>query len=241
MSNAPYLLPKVRGGLRLGHGRMLDHVMLDGLEDAYDIAPDGTRRSMGSFGEDCAAKYRFSRERQDAFAIESVARAQQATRDGTFAWEIVPVTVSGNGGDVVIDTDEGPRRIKAEKIPRLRPAFRKDGTITAASSSSINDGAAAILLMRESKATSLSLMPLARIVGHSAHAQEPSRFTTAPVRAIEKLCETLDWRPGDTDLFEISEAFAVVPIAAMAVNPGSHRSRRIATPARARLMLPGSS
>ncbi|MGY8526316.1 acetyl-CoA C-acetyltransferase [Paracidovorax citrulli] len=210
MTNAPYLIPKGRGGYRIGHGMIYDHMMLDGLEDAYDKG-----RAMGTFGEECAAKYGFTREAQDAFAIESVQRAQQATENGHFRWEIAPVTVSGKGGDTVIDTDEGPRRIKVEKIPALKPAFAKDGTITAASSSSINDGAAALVMMRESTANRLGVKPLARLLGHTTHAQEPGWFTTAPVEAISKLYRKLDWTSDSVDLFEINEAFAVVPMAAM--------------------------
>ena len=216
MTNAPYLLAKGRGGYRIGHSQIFDHMMMDGLEDAYDIAPNGARRSMGTFGEDCAAKYDFTREKQDAYAIESVLRAQKATASGAFKAEIVPVTVSGKGGDTVIDTDEGPRKIKVEKIASLKPAFKKDGTVTAASSSSINDGAAALVMMRESTARSLNLKPLARIVGHSGHAQEPGWFTTAPVFAIQKLLQKTGWSANDVDLYEINEAFAVVPMAVMA-------------------------
>ncbi len=210
MTNAPYLVPKGRGGYRIGHGMIYDHMMLDGLEDAYDKG-----RSMGTFGEDCAAKYGFTREQQDTFAMESVRRAQQATENGDFRWEIAPVTVSGKGGDTVIDTDEGPRRIKLDKIPSLKPAFAKDGTITAASSSSINDGASALVMMRASTAKQLGLQPIARMLGHTTHAQAPGWFTTAPVEAIAKLYRKLDWTTDSVDLFEINEAFAVVPMAAM--------------------------
>ena len=210
MTNAPYLIPKGRGGYRIGHGMIYDHMMLDGLEDAYDKG-----RAMGTFGEDCAAKYGFTREQQDTFAIESVRRAQQATESGDFRWEIAPVTVSGKGGDTVIDTDEGPRRIKTDKIPSLKPAFAKDGTITAASSSSINDGASALVMMRESTAKKLGLQPIARMLGHTTHAQAPGWFTTAPVEAMAKLYRKLDWTTDSIDLFEINEAFAVVPMAAM--------------------------
>ena len=216
MSNAPYLLPKGRGGYRMGHGQVLDHMMLDGLEDAYDIAPDGRRRSMGTFGEDCAAKYGFTRAQQDAYAVDSVLRAQRADREGAFEWEIAPVTVPAKGGDAVVASDEGPRRIDVGKIPTLRPAFAKDGTITAASSSSINDGAAALVLVRRSTARKLGLTPLARIAGHSAHAQEPGWFSTAPVPAIAKLCTLTGWSATEVDLFEVNEAFAVVPMAVMA-------------------------
>jgi acetyl-CoA C-acetyltransferase len=210
MTNAPYLIPKARGGYRIGHAMMYDHMMLDGLEDAYERG-----RSMGTFAEECAAQYEFSREAQDAYAIESVKRAQAATNDGSFKWEIAPVTIAAKGGEVVIEKDEGPVKAKPEKIPSLKPAFKKDGTITAASSSSINDGAAALVLMRESTAKKLGCTPLARILGHSTHAQEPNWFTTAPVGAIEKLYKKLNLTTKDVDLFEINEAFAAVPMAAM--------------------------
>jgi acetyl-CoA C-acetyltransferase len=210
MTGAPYLIPKARGGYRIGHGMIYDHMMLDGLEDAYEKG-----RSMGTFGEECAAEYKFTREAQDAFAIESVKRAQAATADGSFKWEIAPVTVSGRGGDVVIDKDEGPLKAKLDKIPSLKPAFKKDGTITAASSSSINDGAAALVLMRESTAKKLGCTPIAKILGHARHSQAPNLFTTAPVGAIANLLKKTGWTIGDVDLFEINEAFAVVPMAAM--------------------------
>ncbi len=215
MTNAPYLIPKARSGYRIGHGMMFDHMMLDGLEDAYDRLPNGGGRSMGTYGEDCASKYGFTREAQDAFAMTSVRRAQQATESGAFRWEIAPVTLQGKGGDTVIDTDEGPRRIKVDKIPSLKPAFAKDGTVTAASSSSINDGAAALVMMRASTANRLGLQPLAQMLGHTSHAQAPGWFTTAPVTAIAKLYDKLGWNTGSVDLFEINEAFAVVPMAAM--------------------------
>ncbi|MDB5728879.1 MAG: acetyl-CoA C-acyltransferase, partial [Noviherbaspirillum sp.] len=215
MTNAPYLLPKARGGYRIGHAMMVDHMMMDGLEDAYAKDEKGGGRSMGTFAEDCAARYKFTREQQDAYAIESVRRAQAATVDGFFKWEIAPVTVSGRGGDTVIDKDEGPLKAKPEKIPTLKPAFRKDGTITAASSSSINDGAAALVLMRESMANELGCTPIARILGHATHAQEPEWFTTAPIGAIEKLYGKTGLKTKDIDLFEINEAFAAVPMAAM--------------------------
>jgi acetyl-CoA C-acetyltransferase len=210
MTNAPYLVPKARGGYRIGHGMLYDHMMLDGLEDAYEKG-----RAMGTYAEDCSAKYQFTREAQDAFAIESVKRAQAATADGSFAWEIAPVTVTGRGGDVVIDKDEGPLKAKIDKIPQLKPAFKKDGTITAASSSSINDGAAALVLMRESMAKKLGAKPIARIVAHTRHSQEPNWFTTAPVGAIEKLYAKTGWSSKDVDLFEVNEAFAAVAMAAM--------------------------
>jgi acetyl-CoA C-acetyltransferase len=215
MTNAPYLLAKGRGGYRMGHGQIFDHMMMDGLEDAYDIAPTGVRRSMGTFGEDCAAKYSFTREQQDEFAIESVTRAQQAAASGAFKSEIAPITLTTKAGETVVDSDEGPRKIKVEKIPTLRAAFKKDGTVTAASSSSINDGAAALVMMRESQAKALGLTPLARVLGQSGHAQEPGWFTTAPVGALNKLFAKVGWKPSDVDLYEINEAFAVVPMAAM--------------------------
>jgi acetyl-CoA C-acetyltransferase len=210
MTNAPFLLSKARGGYRIGHGQLFDHMMLDGLEDAYEKG-----RAMGVFGEQCAEKYNFTREAQDAFAIESVKRAQAATADGSFKWEIAPVTVAGRGGDTVIDKDEGPQKAKLDKIPGLKPAFKKDGTITAASSSSINDGAAALVLMRESTAKKLGCKPIARILGHARHSQEPEWFTTAPVGAIAKLYSKVGWSTAEVDLFEINEAFAAVPMAAM--------------------------
>jgi acetyl-CoA C-acetyltransferase len=210
MTNAPYLIPKARGGYRIGHGMMYDHMMLDGLEDAYEKG-----RSMGTFAEECVAKYQFSRADQDAFAIDSVKRAQAATADGSFQWEIAPVTVPGRNGDTVIDKDEGPLKAKLDKIAALKPAFKKDGTITAASSSSINDGAAAVVLMRESTAKKLGCTPLARIVAHTRHSQEPNWFTTAPVGAIAKLYEKTGWNTREVDLFEVNEAFAAVAMAAM--------------------------
>ncbi len=210
MTNAPYLVPKARGGYRIGHGMIYDHMMLDGLEDAYDKG-----RSMGTYAEDCASKYQFSREAQDAYAIASVKRAQAATADGSFRWEIAPVTIAGKGGELVIDKDEGPLKAKLDKIPALKPAFRKDGTITAASSSSINDGAAALVLMRASTAASLGATPIATIVAHTRHSQEPNWFTTAPVGAIEKLYAKTGWRSEQVDLFEVNEAFAAVAMVAM--------------------------
>lgn len=211
MTNAPYLLPKARGGYRIGHDRIFDHMMLDGLEDAYQPG-----RSMGTFGEDCAAKYSFSREQQDAFATESVKRAQRATQDGSFAAEITSVTVKERSGERVVSIDEGPGKIKLDKIPALKPAFKKDGTITAASSSSINDGAAALVMMKASTAQRLGCQPLARIVAHATHAQEPEWFSTAPVGASQQVLAKAGWSVGDVDLWEINEAFAVVPMALMA-------------------------
>lgn len=210
MTNAPYLIPKARGGYRIGHGVLYDHMMLDGLEDAYEKG-----RAMGTYAEDCSDKYNFTREQQDAFAIESVKRAQAATADGSFAWEIAPVTVKGRAGDVVIDKDEGPLKAKIDKIAQLKPAFKKDGTITAATSSSINDGAAALVLMRESTAKKLGAKPIAKIVAHQRHSQEPNWFTTAPVGAIEKLYKKTGWSSDQVDLFEVNEAFAAVAMAAM--------------------------
>ena len=210
MTNAPYLLQKARGGYRIGHDRIFDHMMLDGLEDAYEPG-----RSMGTFGEDCAAKYQFTRAQQDAFATASVQRAQAATSSGAFKTEIAPVTVKGRGGDTVISIDEGPGKIKLDKIPTLKPAFKKDGTVTAASSSSINDGAAAMVMMRQSTATRLGCKPLARIVSHATHAQAPEWFSTAPIGATEKALAKAGWAVGDVDLWEINEAFAVVPMALM--------------------------
>lgn len=215
MTNAPYLVPKARGGYRIGHGMLFDHMMYDGLEDAYSRDANGAGRSMGTFGEDCAAKYQLSRAVQDAFAIASVQRAQQAAASGAFAWEIAPLTLNARGSEVVIDSDEGPRKARLDKISSLKPAFRKDGTITAASSSSINDGAAALVLMRESTARRLGSTPLARIVGHARHSQEPNWFTTAPIGAIQNLYQKTGWNTAAVDLFEINEAFAVVPLAAM--------------------------
>ena len=210
MTNAPYLLQKARGGYRIGHDRMFDHMMLDGLEDAYEAG-----RSMGTFGEDCAAKYGFTREQQDNFAITSAQRAVAATQSGAFAPEITPVTVKGRAGDTVIATDEAPGKVKVDKIPSLKPAFKKDGTITAASSSSISDGAAAMVLMRASTAAKLGLKPLAKIVSHAVHAQEPNWFATAPVGAVNKALAKAGWSVKDVDLWEVNEAFAVVPMALM--------------------------
>ena len=211
MTNAPYLLQKGRGGYRMGHDRIFDHMMLDGLEDAYEPG-----RSMGTFGEDCAAKYNFTREQQDTFAIASVQRAQAATTSGAFAAEITPVTVKNRSGETVVSIDEGPGKAHLDKIPTLKPAFKKDGTITAASSSSINDGAAALVMARASTAAQLGAKPLARIVAHTTHAQAPNWFATAPVGAVQKLLAKTGWSVQDVDLWEINEAFAVVPMALMA-------------------------
>jgi len=210
MSNAPYLMPKARGGYRMGHQVVQDHMFLDGLEDAYDKG-----RLMGTFAEECATKYEFSREAQDAFATTSLIRALAANNDGTFDWEITPVVVPGRKGDVTVSHDEQPAKASPEKIPTLKPAFRKDGTVTAANSSSISDGAAALVLMARSEAERRGLKPLATIVAHATHAQEPGLFTTAPVGAIRKLFDKTGWSAKDVDLFEVNEAFAVVTMAAM--------------------------
>ena len=210
MTNAPHLLLKGRSGIRIGHDRIFDHMMLDGLEDAYEPG-----RAMGTFGEDCAAKYAFTREAQDHFAITSVKRAQAATQSGAFAAEMAPVTVKGRAGDIVIAIDEGPGKVKLDKIPQLKPAFKKDGTITAASSSSINDGASALVMMRASTAAKLGCKPIAKIVAHAMHAQEPNWFTTAPVGAVQKVLAKSGWGVKDVQLWEVNEAFAVVPMALM--------------------------
>jgi len=210
MSNAPYLLQRARGGYRMGHGQVLDHMFLDGLEDAYERG-----RLMGTFAEDCAQSYGFTREEQDAFALESLRRAQQAMSAGHFADEIVAVEAPVGRERRLIAADEQPPKAKPEKIPTLKPAFRDGGTVTAANSSSISDGAAALLLMRQSEAQKRGLSPLARIVAHAGHAQAPSLFTTAPVTAIRRVLERSGWGLDDVDLFEINEAFAVVPMAAM--------------------------
>ena len=213
MTNAPYLLAKARGGYRLGHGQLFDHMFLDGLEDSYGKETRG--RLMGTFAEDCAAAYGFTREAQDAFAIRSTQRAQAASSDGSFDWEITPVTVAGKKGDVVIAKDEGPFAVNIDKIPTLKPAFNKDGTVTAANSSSISDGAAAMVLMRASQAEKLGLDPLARIVAHTTHAGLPANFPSAPVGSLEKLFARTGWSADSVDLYEINEAFAVVTMAAL--------------------------
>jgi acetyl-CoA C-acetyltransferase len=210
MTNAPYLLPKARSGLRMGHGQVIDHMFYDGLEDAYDKG-----RLMGTFAEDCASKYQFSREAQDEFAIASLKRAQQANNEGWFAWETTPLAIKVGKEEKFVETDEQPFKANLEKIPTLKPAFRKDGTVTAANSSSISDGAAALVLMRRSTAERRGLAPLALVVGHATHAQEPGWFTTAPVGAIRKLFEKVNWTSNQVDLYEINEAFAVVTMAAM--------------------------
>jgi len=210
MSNSPYLLPKARGGMRMGHAQALDHMFFDGLEDAYDKG-----KLMGVFAQNTADKYGFTREQQDIFAITSLQRAQRAIADGDFAQEITPVTLQTRKGEIVIDTDEQPLNANIEKIPQLRPAFRADGTVTAANSSSISDGAAALVLMGAAEAEKRVLEPLAVIRAHATHAQEPAWFTTAPVAAINKVLDAAGWSADDVDLFEINEAFAVVTMAAM--------------------------
>jgi len=210
MTNAPYLLPKARAGYRMGHQQVIDHMFMDGLEDAYDKG-----RLMGAFAEECAGKYSFTRTEQDAFAIKSLERAQKANNEGWFAWEIAHVALKSGKGDRFVDKDEQPFKANFDKIPQLKPAFKKDGTVTAANSSSISDGAAALVLMRRSEAQKRGLTPLAVIVGHTTHAQEPAWFATAPVGAIRKLYEKTGWSGKDVDLYEINEAFAVVTMAAM--------------------------
>ena len=210
MTNAPYLLPKARAGLRMGHAQVIDHMFYDGLEDAYDKG-----RLMGTFAEDCAQKYAFSREAQDQFAVASLTRAQKANKEGWFAWELTPMAIKVGKEEKFVETDEQPFKAVIDKIATLKPAFRKDGTVTAANSSSISDGAAALVLMRRSTAERRGLAPLAVVVGQSTHAQEPGWFTTAPVGAIRKLYERTGWNTGSVDLFEINEAFAVVTMAAM--------------------------
>lgn len=210
MSNAPYLIQKARAGFRLGHGEIKDSMMLDGLEDAYDKG-----KSMGVFAEMAAEKYHFSREAQDEFAITSLQRAQNAAASGAFADEIVPVKVQTRAGEIIVDKDENPQIAKAEKIPQLKPVFKKDGTVTAANSSSISDGAAALVLMRASTAKKLNIKPLAVIKAQATFSQEPQWFTTAPVGAIKKVLEAANWKSSDVDLYEINEAFAVVTMAAM--------------------------
>jgi acetyl-CoA C-acetyltransferase len=210
MTNAPYLLPKARSGYRMGHQQVIDHMFFDGLEDAYDKG-----KLMGVFAEDCAAKYTFTREEQDKFAIASLERAQAANRNGAFAWETTPIAIKTGKAERFMEQDEQPFKANFEKIPTLKPAFRKDGTVTAANSSSISDGAAALVMMRRSTAEKLGLKPLAVVVAHSTHSHEPQWFTTAPVGAIKKLYEATGWSAAKVDLYEINEAFAVVSMAAM--------------------------
>jgi len=209
MSNAPYMLPKARTGYRMGHGQVLDHMMLDGLENAYD------GKAMGCFAQDTADEENISRGDMDEFALSSLSKANEAINSGTFADEIVPVTVSSRKGDFVVDTDEGPSSARPEKIPTLRPAFKKDGTVTAANSSSISDGAAALVVMSEGRAKELGLAPLARVVAHATHSIEPENFTVAPVGAMEKVLDKAGWTKEDVDLFEINEAFAMVTMLAI--------------------------
>lgn len=217
MSNAPYLLPKMRGGARIGHQQTLDHMFLDGLEDAYDKG-----RLMGTFAEDCAEAFQFTREEQDQYALASLSNALEAERSGAFEGEIAPLTLHHRTGEHVITTDEQPAKARPEKIPHLKPAFRKDGTVTAANSSSISDGAAALVLASEEAAAAQGLKVRARIMGHASHAHAPSQFPTAPVPATKKLLERLDWSVDDVDLWEVNEAFAVVPMAFMR-EMGLHR------------------
>jgi acetyl-CoA C-acetyltransferase len=210
MSNAPYLLPKAREGLRMGHGEVKDHMFLDGLEDAYDQG-----KLMGCYAEDTATAYQFTRDAQDDFAIESLNRAKKAIEDGTFAVEVAPVTVKTRRGETIIERDEQPLKADIEKIRKLKPAFAAEGTVTAANSSSISDGGAALVLMRQSEANKRDITLIAVIRGHATHAQEPAWFTTAPIGAVEKLLERVGWSKDEVDLFEINEAFAVVTMAAM--------------------------
>ncbi|KAE9631066.1 thiolase family protein [Parasedimentitalea maritima] len=210
MSNAPYLLPKMRGGARIGHNQVIDHMFLDGLEDAYDKG-----RLMGTFAEECADTYQFSRQEQDEFALRSLSNALEAQESGAFDGEIAPVTVKTRKGEIVSDADEQPKSARPEKIPTLKPAFRKDGTVTAANASSISDGAAALVLASAESAAAQGLTTRARILGHASHAQAPGLFTTAPVPAVQKLMSQIGWSKTDVDLWEVNEAFAVVPMAFM--------------------------
>ncbi len=210
MTNAPYLLPKARAGMRMGHGQVIDHMFYDGLEDAYEKG-----RLMGTFAEDCASKYAFTRQAQDQFAVASLERAQKANKEGWFAWELTPMAIKSGKDEKFMEIDEQPFKANIEKIPSLKPAFKSEGTVTAANSSSISDGAAALVMMRRSTAERRGLAPLALVAGHATHAQEPGWFTTAPVAAIRKLMERTNWNTRDVDLYEINEAFAVVAMAAM--------------------------
>lgn len=210
MSNAPYLLPKMRGGARIGHGAVVDHMFLDGLEDAYDKG-----RLMGTFAEDCAETYQFTREAQDEYALKSLSNALAAQESGAFDREIAAVTLTSRRGETIVDADEQPAKARPDKIPQLKPAFRKDGTVTAANASSISDGAAAMVLASQEAARAQGLNIRAEILGHASHAQAPGLFTTAPVPAAQKLLEKIGWSVGDVDLWEINEAFAVVPMAFM--------------------------
>jgi acetyl-CoA C-acetyltransferase len=210
MSNAPYLLDRARVGYRMGHGRTIDHMFLDGLEDAYDKG-----RLMGTFAEDCAEAYQFTRKEQDAYALSSLERANRAIKNGDFAWEIAPVSVKAGKSETLVSIDEQPPKARPEKIPTLKPAFREGGTVTAANSSSISDGAAALIMMHESEAEKRGAKPLVRVVAHSTHAAAPKDFPTAPIGALKKLFEKTGWSKNSVDLFEINEAFAVVAMAAM--------------------------
>jgi acetyl-CoA C-acetyltransferase len=210
MSNAPYLLDRARSGYRMGHGRTIDHMFLDGLEDAYDKG-----RLMGTFAEDCAQDYQFTRQEQDAYALSSLERANRAIKQGDFDWEIVPISVQTGKSETLVMTDEQPPKARPEKIPTLKPAFREGGTVTAANSSSISDGAAALVMMRESEAEKRGAEPLARVVAHSTYANEPGKFPTAPIGALRKLFDKTGWGEDSVDLYEINEAFAVVAMAAM--------------------------
>ncbi|TCL00648.1 acetyl-CoA C-acetyltransferase [Shimia isoporae] len=210
MTNAPYILPKMRGGARIGHQQVIDHMFLDGLEDAYDKG-----RLMGTFAEDCAESYQFTREAQDEYALKSLSNALEAQKSGAFEGEIAPVTISTRKGDVVVGEDEQPGNARPEKIPQLKPAFRKDGTVTPANASSISDGAAALVVASEEAAQTQGLQVRARILGHASHAQAPGLFTTAPVPAAQKLLQKIGWSKDDVDLWEVNEAFAVVPMAFM--------------------------
>ena len=214
MTNAPHLTP-MRKGVKYGMTALYDHMAIDGLEDAYEKLPSGGGKAMGVFAEECVAKYSFTREQMDAFAIASTERAKRANEDGSFDWEMAPVSLPGKNGDTVIKFDEQPFKAKLDKIPGLKPAFKKDGTITAATSSSISDGAAALVMMRESTAKQLGLAPIARIHAHAVHAQAPNWFTTAPVGAIQKVLQKTGWAAKDVDLWEVNEAFAAVTLAAM--------------------------
>jgi len=209
MSNAPHMLPKARSGYRFGHGKLLDHMAFDGLEDAYEGS------AMGVFAEECADRYQFSREQQDAFAISSLAKSKKAIEDGSFDSEVTPVVIKTRKGEITIEHDEQPLKARPDKIPALRPAFKKDGTVTAANASSISDGSAAVVLMRQSEAEKRGLQPLAKIIGHTTHARKPAEFTIAPVTAMKNLLAKVDWTVDDVDLFEINEAFAVVTMAAI--------------------------
>jgi acetyl-CoA C-acetyltransferase len=217
MTNSPYLLPRARSGYRLGHQEVKDHMFLDGLEDAYEKG-----RLMGSYAEDCAEMYKFSREDQDAFAMSSLERAKRANEGGSFDWEIVPVSAPKGREEILVKLDESPFNADINKIPNLKPAFKKGGTVTAANSSSISDGAAALVLMSRRAATELQIEPIARIVAHSTHAHEPGLFTTAPIGALDKLLAKTGWSIKDVDFFEINEAFAVVPMAAMRAHSIDH-------------------